>query len=452
MRDAAARMDFDPAELSALVADQLGAHAGSHWPLVVPAEEIPLAERVAHAKRKVRTLPVWALAVERKPYGHTFVDDAARVAVEASLRDGTFLELEKHPEGWLSSGAWLARLDALGDPERWIALGLAHESAGAIVHANAAFAAARWLDPHAGGDVVERVLAERPAPLPDLVADQPTRGFFERKLGARHHAAWRMGKLGRANLPSLLRYESDPSFWVRARIYRSLGQVLDLAALEALHEGTLDPHPFARAQAVRSLGWLGDPTLAAYLSDMAEADVDAEVRRSARLAVQRIRGFWLYFGEWNEIAGRVERIVELAWELVRAGLGACAYDVVDRLATPHSGPGAVHPSIPPGERASLVMDTQTSLRAHLSDPRLEVLRHELRPHALDHDPENPRTSYYAWQGEALGVEAAPGHEPSVEEARSLAHEPGKSGWNARRVLRRHGVGTLSERRLHALEP
>lgn len=438
--------DVDPQELAVLVEGKLAASLGSHWLLSVPAEERSFEDHLAWARKRVRTLPVWALATERKPYGEAFVSSGARALVERSLREGTFLEVQKHPDGWLSSPAWLDRLGALDDPARAIDIALDHESAGCIVDANAAFAAARWLDPHAGGDTYERVLAERPAPLPDAVADQPMRGFTSRRLGARHHAAWRMGKLGRTSVPSLLAYESDPSFWVRTRIYRSLGQVLDPACIQALHEGTLDPHPFARAQAVRSLGWLGDPTLIGYLAEMRSADVDAEVRRSASLAVERIRGFWLYFGEWNDIAKNADRVVEVCWALVREGLGAFAYDVALRMS--HEASEA-RTTLAPGERVSLTPAVEAPRR--LSDPRVAALAHELRRHAIEHDPDNPRTSYYAWQGEALGAETTPAPEPSIEEARGLFDEEGKVGWNARRVLRRHGAGSIHERRFHVIE-
>ena len=105
---------------------------------------------------------------------------------------------------------------------------------------------------------------------------------------------------------------------------------------------------FARAQAVRSLGWIGEPTSFERLLRLAGDDPSAEVRRSAMLACQRIAGYWRFYGEWRTII-RSPRLFEVARELAvpvttHAGVRGATNDSGIRLMHEHGfmGPETIY--------------------------------------------------------------------------------------------------------------
>ena len=186
-----------------------------------------------------------------------------------------------------------------------------------------------------------------------------------------------------------------------------------------------DPDDFARAQAVRSLGWIGEPTSFDRLLGMVADDRSAEVRRSALLACQRIAGYWMFYGEWRAIVRQPRRLLEVVRQLAASGLGGFAHDLV-QWNRPDSG----------------------------SRDEYEAFRSELGPLSVAGDPSDPARRY-AYHFRAAGeledaiARADPVREPddmlalhaaskqAVMSPRvtELAAAPGPIGWNARRALR-----------------
>jgi len=172
--------------------------------------------------------------------------------------------VDKGPDGpEITSDRWTLALKGQDQVQRWLQEGKRRLSSGDDIAAAVAAAVAEWLEPQSS-DVAD--LARRttggPEDLPRGL--EPDKPYRQRTFPDRHWSAWAMkGAEGSVYFRPLLANACDENFSVRARIYRSLGQVRDPAAVQCLHEGTGDPHAFARAQAVRSLGWLGaaDPRL-----------------------------------------------------------------------------------------------------------------------------------------------------------------------------------------------
>lgn len=350
------------------------------------------------------------ITIKSWQYGLTNAGDTSAAA--RGFNDGLYLRLQSYPGDYIDSTRWRTYLDALERPQRWLELGSDAEDDGWTVEANACFAAARWLDPSVEGEIAE-VSKRRSPELPARLLQQPDSSYPAQPFAKRHWLAWDMKNYGRLDLPTLLRWECDRNFSVRTRIYRSLGQRPHPASIQALHEGTNDPHPFARAQAVRALGWCADPTFIERLAELATLDDDPEVRRSAGKASQRIRGFWRFYGEWNDIAGSAARTREVARVLVDEGLPAFAFDVL--LAFGHDGT----------DEEALV----------------EALEAQALEREQPEDWANDRSSYASWFAEARQIEASP--EPNVE--------PGAAGFEARRTRRRLGLGSIVERRARAPE-
>jgi len=347
---------------------------------------------------------------------HPYVgDDALR-----GFAGQVYIALQAHggatPSG-LSSARWREYLAALDSPARWLAAGRAREAEGWTIEANACFAAARWLAPACAPEIAE-VVAARPAGLPDEMHWLPMPDFPRLEFRKRHWHAWGMKNAGRLYIPSLLRWESDANFSVRARIYRSLGQRPHPAAIAALHEGTGDPHPFARAQAVRSLGWCADPTFVARLGELAADDLDPDVRRTAAKAIQRIVGYWTYYGEWPAIATSEARATAVVHALAAAGLPAFAHEVAIRFGWADA------------------------------NPALEAFVEALEPRALLRDQNDRRHNYSHWFADAAAQEANPAPELTDAAALAACHEPGAEGFEARRVLRHRELGTTGQRRRH----
>src|SRR5690606_38966883 len=152
-----------------------------------------------------------------------------------------------------------------------------------------------------------------------------------------HWDAWSWKKRRGLHIPSLLAHDHSESFSIRTRIYRSLGQVPHQASAAALREGLDDPHPFARAQAARSLGWLSDPLAVARLEPLVH-DKDGDVRRTAKLAIERIRGYWTLFGQWQQTLHDIHRRAAAIEQLADLGLRAFAYALIAAMPAELAGP------------------------------------------------------------------------------------------------------------------
>ncbi|HEY0190398.1 MAG TPA: hypothetical protein VGC42_04700, partial [Kofleriaceae bacterium] len=163
---------------------------------------------------------IWRLAV-----ADPRDDDAA----DRNFAFGLEVAIQRYDD-WLTPAArWRAELAAPFDADHWLALAAEHEAAGRCYQANAALAAARWLAPAAPDRErvaarAEALVADRDAALPAALRGQPRGGFRDEPVHYRHWRAWDMKTRGMLDVPSLIAYACDESFWVRARIYRSLGQ------------------------------------------------------------------------------------------------------------------------------------------------------------------------------------------------------------------------------------
>jgi hypothetical protein len=346
-------------------------------------------------------------------------------SVERKLADDVFIELQRYRARFITAETWRREIAALDRAGAWLALAAEHEAADRLLQSNAALAAARWLDPATAGSAADLVCGRRTESLPDRLLEQPQPGFRARRLGDRHWRAWDMKNHGGVDVPSLIAYACDESFSMRARIYRSLGQQPLVAAVPVLREALHDPDDFARAQAVRSLGWIGEPTSFERLLGLAGDDPSAEVRRSALLACQRIAGYWRFYGEWRTIVRRSHRRLEVIRELASTGLGGFANDLVEFW--PHGD---------------------------LSDDDYHALRCELEPFSLAGERTDVARRYdyhlrAAGELEDAIAGADPEHEPNLmlalfaaskQRAMSsriadLVTAPEPIGWNARRALR-----------------
>jgi hypothetical protein len=361
------------------------------------------------------------ISIKSWQYGLTDAGDTSAAA--RSFRDGLFLRLQSYPGDYIDSTRWRTYLEAFEHPQRWMTLGCDAEDEGWTVEANACFAAARWLDP-ASEDQIAEITGRRSPELPARLLRQPDSSYPAQTFDRRHWLAWDMKNYGRLDLPTLLRWECDRNFSVRTRIYRSLGQRPHPASIQALHEGIHDPHPFARAQAVRALGWCADPTFVERLDELAVVDPNPEVRRGAAKANQRIHGFWRFYGEWNDIIGSAARMREVARTLIDEGLPAFAYDLVVEFGMYDD-------------------DDLDVLFAGVNAPVHEREQSDQKA--------NDRARYGHWFHAAKQIEASP--EPPVEPERARADiaEPGAIGFDARRTVRRLGIGSIAERRARAPE-
>ncbi len=412
---------FDQARVSELVREKLAGHEGE-WSWRVPVarrrpisfEAYALSVEREMLRRRGMALdaiahppPPGTLTIKSWQYGLSAARDPN--SVDQAFRNGLWLALQAFREGYLTSSEWRACLDAQGAPSKWRAIGDSHEAEGRLVLANAAYAAARWLAPN--DPAIDATIAARPSDLPERFRNQPVslRGTPFRK---RHWLAWDMKNYGLLDLPSLLESEHDHNFSVRARIYRSIGQRPHPAAIEMLQEATFDPHPFARAQAVRSLGWIGDPSFLDELARLGKDDPHPEVRRTAELARQRIAAFWLLYGEWDRALER-SSLLATSRRLADLGLFGPAHELACSADEGHGD------SFEPAD----------SLERLMPQPVWDRFR---------------EGDYAFWFREADASERKPDVDPPEEELRARARE--RDGWDARRRLRRCGIGSIEERR------
>lgn len=379
-----------------------------------------------------------------KSWQHGFTAAASRDEVDGARNDALFLHAQAFGCDRRSASSWRRCLDCFDRPGSWLALAAELESEGEVVQANAALAGARWLDDQGTRDAIASHVGRR-GTLPRRVAQQPDPAFRSLPLAKRHWRAWDMKNYALVDVPSLLAFESDESFSVRTRVYRSLGQTPHPAAIQALREGTLDPHPFARAQAVRSLGRCADPMATPLLTWIARTDTDPEVVRAADKARQRIVGYWTYFGEWS---ARLEEPLALVRALIEQGLPRLALDV---LSATDAG------LTPAGEDLYDELEyLDPNPRSTMSGPLAyhhwfkDAAREEESWRAVDtgsvalarvlaEDGEGARlTAMLAISGNGI---APP---PIVAQ---LTSRMDAIGWAARRVMRCGGTGTMNERRI-----
>ncbi len=376
-----------------------------------------MARRLGAKQQSLRAPPDPRLiSIKSWQFGFSAADDDDGAA--RSFRDGVFLGLQNYRGGYLSSQRWQSYLAAFDRPGRWVELGQALEHEGWLIEANACFAAARWLDP-TREPAIAAITGARDPGLPRRLRDQPATDYPALPFHERHWRAWDMKNYGHLDLPTLLRWECDHNFSIRTRIYRSLGQRPHPAAIQALQEAMHDPHPFARAQAVRSLGWCADPTGVGSLRSLATEDPHPEVRRTAAKAIERIVGFWTFFGEWNAIATSPERTLAAARQLAELGLGIFAWEVTVHFGGAGSG----------------------------KHPAIDALSDDLERYISSTDNRDGGSDYSDWFAEARAIESAADSPLTVEAATSAAGEPAALGFEARRTLRRLGLGSLNQRRL-----
>ncbi len=206
-----------------------------------------------------------------------------------------------------------------------------------------------------------------------------------------------------------------------------LGPRADLPLAGAAAAPRVDPgaaggdprsHPFARAQAVRSLGWCADPTGVEHLRRLTSEDPHPEVRRSAAKAAERIVGYWTFYGEWDAIARSAARAFAAAEALADLGLRTFAFEVTVRFG---DAGGGEHPAL---------------------DALSDALEADLPPSGFD----EMERRYPYWFAEAQALEAAGEPAMTAEAAVEAASAAGARGFEGRRFLRKHARGPAERRR------
>jgi hypothetical protein len=204
-----------------------------------------------------------------------------------------------------------------------------------------------------------------------------------------------------------------------------------------------DPHFFARAQAIRSLGWVTDPTFIDELHRIRAHDASREVKRTAAKALQRIIGYWMYFGEWEALALFSARALETAHDLAARGLPSFAFEVLLRFEGESPASEKLAEELEPLALASELGDESRYYfhfkeAAELDQRLAERSDVDLR-RLLGSPTEDDRM-------EGLYLATRRGDHDLVPLIRPLTSESGAIGWNARRAMRRLDAGTLGERR------
>jgi hypothetical protein len=387
--------------LAALVAEKLQSTAGD-WRLFKSQVPRRVLDRDAYEEAVLAHYDVTRSWLER------------RALVEASpVGRQVLIALASHNAGFIASARWNAYLKAR-TADAWLAIANHADSR----EANAAAAAATWLDPSAT-ERATSIRARHGAPFSDEpIQERPD-----------HWTAWSWGKGPETlHVPSLLAHEHVESFSVRTRIYRSLGQAPHHASAAGLREALDDPHPFARAQAARSLGWLSDPHAVDRLQPLCD-DGDGDVRRTAKLAIERITGYWTLFGEWQPTLYDIHRRSRAIEQLADLGLRAFAYELIVDMPTEIAGPlqkKLARYSLQPRQarRYSSYFDEDKRERAAImaTDPRIA-------------GPSMRRLF-------AISAQRANDQLPYAERL-VRAREP--IGWNARRIFRAFHTGTPAQR-------
>ncbi|MDP3276612.1 MAG: HEAT repeat domain-containing protein [Deltaproteobacteria bacterium] len=249
----------------------------------------------------------------KEPTPHT----APTVEAIAAEREIVALEVQNYRAAEHTSAQWHATLAPAADAAlaQWTALAETQWNADCWLQATVSRCAS-WLLGAPGPMVSARDASD---PRPASILAQPELAIRAMPLRPRHWHAWELAKSGLSRLPTLIVLALDESAIVRARAYRSLGQVGHCAVVPLLRDALEDPQVFARAQAARSLGWIADPGAVAALVNLARRDPEPEVQRSARVALARIVAYWEHYGEWDAVLTSPARIRALAQRLRAAG-------------------------------------------------------------------------------------------------------------------------------------
>ncbi len=180
-------------------------------------------ERRLASKRVALREPLDPSLLSIKSWQLGFTDAGSEDEAVRSFRDGLYLMLQSYRGDYVSSAQWRGFFAAFDRAGVWLELGEAAEAEGWTIEANACFAAARWLTPTCEDRIAARV-EQRSAALPARLRRQPDASYPAQSFALRHWLAWDMKNYGRLDLPTLMRWECDSNFSIRARIYRSLGQ------------------------------------------------------------------------------------------------------------------------------------------------------------------------------------------------------------------------------------
>ncbi len=432
---------FSVTEFGALVDRKLATHAEDHrpWPDGIwPVEELSddqyreaVARLFEHKRTGRRELIEHSLDSMLTLFqylgGIGAADPRDRGSAEflCELAAAERIALQRCGEHRITSDTWRREMTADGSSAAWLVLGKEHEAAGRQLQASAALAAACWLDPGAERAAAEVVRSRHPARLPRCMREQPLPGFRDHDVDGRHLLVWSMRRHGRADIPSMIAYACDENFWIRGAMYRSLGLQPYLAVVPVLLDALSDPHAYPRERAVESLGWTAAPQAVQPLQDLAARDESPHVRLAAELAVQRIVGYWTYYGEWTAILRDPRRAYAVARDAASRGLG--------RAALCHFGPSPGDPSLAAEHRA-LLDDLQ---RFAVTEPPREPAT---RPVARSHVAREVEQAILAADplrepDDMLALYAVSKQRRNAERAIALAGAPGALGWNARRALR-----------------
>ncbi|MDF1666600.1 MAG: HEAT repeat domain-containing protein [Planctomycetota bacterium] len=162
----------------------------------------------------------------------------------------------------------------------------------------------------------------------EIYSEDAVRDFFQKELDDRHWSCWAMkGPSSHLYVPFLIGYSCDENFAVRARIYRSLGQLAHPASVLCLREGVRDPHPLARYAAVVALGEVADFSFVAELVTIAKEDPVRRIRSAALRSLHRIEAYWRFFGSWRQIFRSSEKERSVVEELISQGLLLLDWDL-----------------------------------------------------------------------------------------------------------------------------
>jgi hypothetical protein len=148
------------------------------------------------------------------------------------------------------------------------------------------------------------------------------------------------------------------------------------------------------------LSWLSDPLAVDRLQRLVD-DKDADERRTAKLAVERIVGYWTLFGHWQPTLHDVRRCAVAIEQLADIGLRAFAYELVVQRPTELAGP----------------LQARLARFSRAGGPTMRRLFAITAQRAVDQLPYTERLV--------------------------RAREP--IGWNARRVVRAFGAGNPAQR-------
>ncbi|MCF8372276.1 MAG: HEAT repeat domain-containing protein [Bacteroidales bacterium] len=383
---------------------------------------------------------------------------------------------------FLPSNIWQHTLDASSNPQKWLDLAESSFSENNILMASLALASFHWLDTGSPNtrklkeEIDKQLLKTGIKPFHNFynaanemktnksIMDDSRGGVYS-VFHYRHWMAWSMAQGGSHNyVPALLDYSSDEKFLLRTRIYRTLGQSPHPFSILCLQEATNDLHPFARAQAIRSLGQNCDPTFVGELISIANEDNSNEVKRVAKKALQRIVGYWEFYGEWKKILESDEKIKEKIYYFLDIGFDNFASKLIE------STVGSIHQVSKLDERMTqFIKEYRNKQKPELYENFRESSHYsDYFPDANEFEkslewPEQENTSYAYSRIQntlrllrsrdcdelMLGLYLTSRHGLKEFKNEIITHTQSENehvAWNARRALRRLGIGTLEQRK------